>query len=94
MATQPPFKLTIGYRSYMMTATDAAKVMDMLVSAPCIDSTWLGGRGASVNHYVEPQSLSLEQVSGPVLTLSQFEAAEAEDRALRDAKAAKEADAA
>ena len=88
MTTQSPlFKLCIGYRSFVMTAADAAKVMDTLAAAVPVDTDWLDGE--TVLHILDrPETLSLEQVTRRVLTPYQYKAAV---KAKDDADEAKEA---
>tara|TARA_R110000868_G_scaffold140583_1_gene356355 strand:+ start:18234 stop:18509 length:276 start_codon:yes stop_codon:yes gene_type:complete len=89
MTTYPKFKLTIGYRSWLMDAASAAKVMDTLAGAISVDSDWVDGEG--IIHVLDkPETLSLEQVSRRVLTPVQYIEALEEARAARAAKEAAE----
>ena len=87
MTTHPKFRLTIGYRSWLMDAAAAAKVMDTLAAAVPVDTDWLDGE--TVLHILDrPETLSLEQVTRRVLTSDQYhDAVKAKD----DADEAKEA---
>ena len=85
--TYPKFRLTIGYRSWLMDAAAAAKVMDTLAAADAVDTDWLDGETV-LRILDRPEMLSLEQVTRTVLTSDQYKAAV---KAKDDADEAKEA---
>jgi len=82
----PKFRLTIGYRSWLIDAASAAKVMDVLAAAIPVGTNWVGDE--TVHHVLEKEeSLSLEQVTRKVMTSVEYDIAY--DAAV--AKAAKKA---
>ena len=93
MTTYPKFRLTIGYRSWLMDAAAAAKVMDTLAAAVAVDTDWLDGE--TVLHILDrPETLSLEQVTRTVLTSVEYRAAvKAQDDAAEAKEAAAQAEA-
>ena len=93
MTTYPKFRLTIGYRSWLMDAAAAAKVMDTLAAAVPVDTDWLDGE--TVLHILDrPETMQLEQVTRTVLTSDQYRAAvKAKDDAAEAKEAAAQAEA-
>jgi hypothetical protein len=90
MTTYPKFRLTIGYRSWLIDAASAAKVMDVLAAAIPVGTDWVDGE--TVHHVLEKdESLSLEQVTRRVLTPVEYDIAYDAAEAAKVAKKAKEA---
>ena len=88
----PKFRLTIGYRSWLIDAAAAAKVMDTLAAAIPVGTNWVGEE--TVHHVLEKdESLSLEQVTRPVLTSVEYDIAYDASEAAKADKRAKEAEA-
>ena len=88
MTTQSPlFKLCIGYCSFVMTAADAAKVMDTLARADEIDSSWRSDR--MVHYVTKPSGMTLERLTHEVMSAEAYEALLiAEERAIEAEEAA------
>jgi hypothetical protein len=85
----PKFRLTIGYRSWLMDAAAAAKVMDVLAAAIPVGTNWVGDE--TVHHILEKdESLSLEQVTRKVMTSVEYDIAYDAAEAAKVAKKAKE----
>ena len=72
----PKFVLQIGYDRFLMSAAEAAKVMDALAAAPRINTDWIDGEGFYIVASSAP-SISLEPVSRTVLSAKEYEAREA-----------------
>jgi len=90
MTTYPKFRLTIGYRSWLIDAASAAKVLDVLAAAIPVGTNWVGDE--TVHHVLEKdESLSLEQVTRRVLTPGEYDIAYDAAEAAKVAKKAKEA---
>lgn len=91
MTTYPKFRLTIGYRSWLIDAASAAKVMDVLAAAIPVGTNWVGDE--TVHHVLEKEeSLSLEQVTRKVMTPVEYDIAyDAAEAAKVAKKANKEA---
>jgi len=86
------FRLTVGWRSYLMTAADAAKVMELLCKAVCVDSGYLEGEDGHVLIDATREDLSLVPANGRRMTRDEFKRAQDSERKARDeaAKAAAE----
>ena len=57
--TTPLFRLQLGWRSYLMTAADAAKVMDLLARADCVESGWINSKHILIDATREDLTLSV-----------------------------------
>ncbi len=78
------FRLTVGYRSWMLNAADASKVMEILSGATLVDNSWVDGE-CYLHVSADPVPLTLTVPSEPVLTLEAF------DRMVAKAKKEEEA---
>ena len=85
--TPAKFALRMGYRSYLMTAHEAATVMDILARAVCTERDWVDDNGA-VLVPAEPESISMTVVTETLLTREEAEARRAAYKAEQEAKAA------
>lgn len=87
--TPAKFALRMGYRSYLMSAHEAATVMDILARAVCTERDWIDDNGA-VLVPAEPESISMTVVAETLLTREEAEARRAAYKAKleADAKAA------
>jgi hypothetical protein len=91
MATAPTpakFRLTLGWRSYLVTAADAVTVMNILGAAECVDSVDI-----SDQRYFRPvkrESMTLDVADAPLLTAEEVQRLQKIEEEERAAEAAQE----
>jgi hypothetical protein len=94
--TKPVFELSIGYTNFLVSAADAAKVMEILADARTITRSWFT-EGVMIHDADKPE-VSLKLFSGAIASDAEYrvarDGAAAEYEARRSAKALEDAQAA